>query len=315
MQNVLILNATAGLFRHVPDELRRSKLAEVETWVSGRAQLCVCETLQDLDNVLEQLDPQRCRWVALAGGDGTFLHGISGLVRRFAFDTPPIALLPAGTVATGAKNFGLRGPLKSAVRRLLEDPISPLPRVSRPTLLVRSAGTTQVGFTMGTGLVARFFQHYYDQGAGGIPTAARIFSRVFAGSFLNSAFSRGILDPLPCQISIEGKPCTSSAYSLVVASVFRDLGMGLQVTYRAGEDPNRLHLVASPLPGKQLGPQAPRVLLGRPLRGSGHIDALVQDFELAFPEPGGPYVLDGELLQSQRVQVAPGPRLALLSDR
>jgi hypothetical protein len=93
--------------------------------------------------------------------------------------------------------------------------------------------------------------------------------------------------------------------------------------YRAGAPaadarcaaPSRVHVVASALGARALGPQLPRVLLGRPLRGEGHVDAVARDVMLRFTgSPGsGAYVLDGELLHAQQVHVSPGPVLRHLS--
>jgi hypothetical protein len=123
-----------------------------------------------------------------------------------------------------------------------------------------------------------------------------------------------VLDPLPCSIEVEGRPLAPRAFSLVCAAVVRDLGLHMRVTYRAGEDPGRIHLVASPLSSRELGPQAPRVLAGKPIRGAGHFDDLVSDFAVRFPEPTspGPYVLDGEMLRAKIVRVRPGPRLRVV---
>ena len=60
----------------------------------------------------------------------------------------------------------------------------------------------------------------------------------------------------------------------------------------------------------QLGPRAPLVLAGRPLGGPHHVDELVERFDIRF-ESEGHYVLDGELLEADRVEVTAGPQLAI----
>ncbi|HVY44722.1 MAG TPA: hypothetical protein VHB21_02540, partial [Minicystis sp.] len=88
------------------------------------------------------------------------------------------------------------------------------------------------------------------------------------------------------------------------------------VTYRAGEDPSRLHLVASPRAPRELGPRAPRVLAGRTIGGPGHVDELVRAFSVAFGDDapgGGPFVLDGDMLRARTVRVSPGPELRVMA--
>jgi hypothetical protein len=89
----------------------------------------------------------------------------------------------------------------------------------------------------------------------------------------------------------------------------RDLGIHMLVTYRAGEDPSRPHLVASALPAKRLGPRMPLVLSGRSIGGRDHFDDLVRSFVVRYGEEPGPYVLDGEILRARDVEVTAGPIL------
>jgi hypothetical protein len=132
-------------------------------------------------------------------------------------------------------------------------------------------------------------------------------ARVFVESFWGGSLARRVLDPLPCSIEVEGRRLAPEAWSLICAAVVRDLGIHMLVTYRAGEDPARPHLVASPLPSQKLGPRAPLVLAGRSIGGRGHFDDLVRDFVVRFPGKVGPYVLDGDVLRAGSVRVSGGP--------
>jgi hypothetical protein len=181
----------------------------------------------------------------------------------------------------------------------------------RPTLRVVSPDAERLGFIFGTGLVARFFDRYYAAGAGGYGAAAKIVARVFIGSFRSDAYSKSVLDPMPCRLEVDGIELSPRAWSLICCSVVRDLGLHLWVTHRAGEDPERPHLVASPLSTRELGPQAPRVLAGKPLAGPDNFDDLVERFTLRFPGEDGSWVLDGDVFRSSTVSVSAGPRIRL----
>jgi hypothetical protein len=65
------------------------------------------------------------------------------------------------------------------------------------------------------------------------------------------------------------------------------------------------------LPGA-LGPQMPRVLSGRPLRGEPRVDALAASLRIDFDQEDGGYVLDGDVLRCRWASVQPGPALSLL---
>jgi len=88
----------------------------------------------------------------------------------------------------------------------------------------------------------------------------------------------------------------------------------MKVNYRAGEDLERVHLVASQLPPHLLGPRCPLVLMGKRIGGKGHVDDLFQSFVVRF-SPEGPYVLDGDMFRASEVSVSAGPTINVLSLR
>jgi diacylglycerol kinase family enzyme len=248
--------------------------------------------------------------VVLVGGDGSFMRGLSALGEAFgARDLPPVALAPAGTVGTVARNLGLRSAL--AVTRAACAGEAHL--TTSPTLRVRDeSGRARLAFVFGAGLAAQFFGVYYRSRAPGLATAAGIAARVFAGSFVGSALAREVLGFAACTLRVDGERHPAAAWSLVVASVVRDLGLHFHVTYRAGERSDRFHVVASGLPPGRLGPQMPRVIAGRPLAGEPRVDAMARTLAVEFTDGPGPYVLDGDLLRAQSVVVEAGPVLRLL---
>jgi hypothetical protein len=246
------------------------------------------------------------------------MSGVSAFARA-ADVLPTFAFAPGGTVSTVARNWGLRGPMQAYAERLVREVIAgELYAVRRPTLRV-AAEHDRIGFVFGAGLVSNFFDTYYASNTLGYRAAARIVARVFAGSLLMSLLgSRGaaagdlarrILIPTPALLSTDGFDHTPNAWSLVVASVVRDLGLHMLVTPRAGQDPSRFHAIGSPLGASALGPQLPRVLLGKKLRGAENVDVLARELRLRFTAERDAYVLDGELFRSRTVTVTAGPQI------
>ena len=276
-------------------------------------------TFQELDQaarvIAQESGPQT---VVLAGGDGSHMAGITALARAFGDrPLPGIALAPGGTVGTVARNWGMHGrPDRHAARLLDAIGGGTASSTPRPTLRVRDGGGgDRIGFIFGTGLVSQFVDEYYASPHQGLGGAARIVARVFAGSLTGGELARKVLTPVPCTITVDGRLEKASAYSLVVSSVVRDLGLSMRVLYRAGEDPERVHLVASALGAKQLGPQMPLVLAGRPLRGRDHVDTLASAFRVTFSGAHHAYVLDGDVLHAPWVEVSAGPMLRVLTPR
>lgn len=286
-------------------------------------------SISELDAAAEELARDVPDAVVLAGGDGSYMAGVTALARAFTAagrgeDTlPAIGLAPGGTVSTVARNWGflggglLSGGERDAARyvsRLLDAAAAGRAvTTTRPTLRAADDRTTRIGFIFGAGLVSRFFEVYDEEGSRGYRGAASIVARIFAGSFAGGALARRVLTPVPCTIVVDGTPAPFDAASLVCASVVPNLGIGMRLLYRAGEAQDRFHVVATPLGPALLGPQMPLVLAGRPLIGERRVDALARDLELGFPEGGDAYVLDGELLRAERVHVRAGPPLRILS--
>jgi diacylglycerol kinase family enzyme len=301
MRAVVVVNRRANrLVRETPllGELRRK-----------REDVRVVETasLADLDEAAREIAKEAPETVVLAGGDGSYMAGVTALAR--ATETlPAIALAPGGTVSTVARNWGFRGDRAKYTRCILDAVARGGPRTTRrPTLRVGE----RIGFIFGAGLVARFFEVYEREGARGYGGAARIVARIFTGSFVGSAFARSILEPVSCHVSLDGEPAPFDRVSLACASVVRDLGLSMKVLYRAAESLDRFHAVATPLGPTRLGPQMPLVLAGRPLLGP-RVDALARSLSLRFPDGGGAYVLDGELLRADEIEITPGPTLAIV---
>ena len=311
MQIDLVVNPHARMV-----ERDGSLLDRLRAVSEGRCDLHVTHSLGELTQLCQRVADRGSDLVLLCGGDGSLMAGVTALSDAFGDDSiPPIAPIPGGTAGTVARNWGFSGDPPRCLERLLSRPRR---RIVRPSLRVEAwdgAGNLerrQLGFIVGTGLVAQFFDLYYERNAPGYLGAARIVARIFVESFYGGPVASRVLDPLPCTLQVEGAELEPRAWSLVCCAVVPNLGIHMLVTHRAAEDHERPHLVATPLPPRQLGPRALRVLTGRPIGGRDNVDQLVRKFAIRFPNRG-PYVLDGELLETSRLEVTAGPRLTIMT--
>lgn len=298
--------------------LRRDDgLAQVFARVAAEAGATLHETrsLAELEEVARRLAERGADCVVLAGGDGSCMAGTSALARAFGERMPRVAFAPGGTAGTVARNWGYRGPMAAYARRIVLAARAGAGTLTpRPTLRVRDdAGRDAVGFIFGAGLVASFFDAYYARPLQGYAGAAAIVARVFAGSFVGGQLAHRVLAPVAAELSLDGHACVPRSFSLVAASVVKNLGLHMILLHRAAEDPARVHVVASSLGAATLGPQLPLVLAGRPLLGRDHIDALARDIRLRFTAGPGACVLDGEVFHAAEVRVTNGPVLEYLS--
>jgi diacylglycerol kinase (ATP) len=274
-------------------------------------------TLADLDRAAEVMAQEGATAVVLAGGDGSTMAGVTALRRAFGEVLPPVAIAAAGTVGVIARNLrdggGERDPV-ALVRAVGRGEVRET--MTTPTLRVHDdAGGDRVAFIFGTGLVARFFEVYDAAPRQGLGMAGWLAGRAFAGSFVGTPFARRMLSPVGATLRVDGVPCSSRSrareWSLVLASVVRDVGLGIRATYRAGERADRFHVVASTQSPRGLAMQVPRVLTGRAMAGIDAVDALVAELQVTFDTPDG-YVLDGDALRAREVRIEAGPVVRVL---
>jgi diacylglycerol kinase family enzyme len=270
-------------------------------------------SLLELADVAQGVAERGTSGVVLAGGDGSTMAGVTALWRALGDAMPAVALAPGGTVGVVARNLnqGTRASLGGAgargarlVRAVCEGTAVEL---TTPTLRVRDdAGGDRVAFIFGAGLVARFFDVYEAGPRQGIGAAAGLAGRALLGSIVGTDFAKKVLTPVACTLEVEGEARASRAWSLVLASVVKDVGLGVKATYRAGERTDRFHAVASTRGPRGLATQVPRVLTGRGMVGEDQVDALVERLKVRF-EASGAYVVDGDVVRAGEVTVEAGP--------
>lgn len=296
----LIINRRAKRYQQDPQ-----LLAEMQKQSRNRCRVWVTESVQELDEVTAEICDLDSEFVAFSGGDGSLMAGVSALYRHGNAQRA-IAVLPGGTTGTIARNFGVSGDPVRALRRLTERPLRRRKQASLQILADRAE--PRLGFIFGTGLVTRFFRVYYQDGARGLAGAAGLVARIFAGSFVGGELAQQVMQPMRCKVQIDGSALAADAFSLVCCAVVKDLGLGMRLTYRGAEDPQRPHLVVSSEPPRRLGPRMPWVLAGRSIASAGGFDDLFDSLRIDFPEAGA-FVLDGDLIAASRVEIQAGPQL------
>jgi diacylglycerol kinase family enzyme len=313
--DVVINRAASGLRA---DRGLRGAIVRAAAAAAGggeRARVHETRDLDDLERVARAIASHGTAGVVLAGGDGSYMAGLSALSRACGpAPLPPVAFAPGGTVCTISRNLGMRGGARRWATRVVRAACEGTARTVRhATLRVRDdCGGDRVGFIFGGGLVVRFFDAYYRAPRQGLWTAAGLVARIFAGSFTGGELAAKVLGPTACSLRVDGETQTARAWSLVLASVIRDVGLHMLVPYRAGESADRFHVVASGQRPRDLAGQLPRVLSGRPLAGDPHVDALARSLRVVFDGADGGYVLDGDVFWARAVTVEPGPVLSIL---
>jgi diacylglycerol kinase (ATP) len=285
----------------------RARLAEI---AGARGEVVETHTPGDVADAARAFAARGVDLVATVGGDGTNLSAVTELVRAYGdAELPTIAFLRGGTVNTVASNLGVRGRPDQILSRLMAR-FDRVPTVEHDVMRVEVDGRAPVyGFMFAAAMGARYLAAYYGGPIPGMPWAVLLTARTMASSLVAGRHARWLFAPVDVDLTVDGEAGLAHPRLLVCATV-KDLGLGFKVTWRAGDEPGRFHVIASELSTTRMALQLPRVFTGRPLAGGPHLDRLARDVDVRFRAPQT-VTVDGELYRTTRVRVRSGPRLRI----
>ncbi|HUS65058.1 MAG TPA: diacylglycerol kinase family protein [Kofleriaceae bacterium] len=298
----VVLNPNALGVRRRPG--MRERLQQI---LGHRGEVIETRTPEDLAAAARHFAEGGVHVVGTCGGDGTNLSTVTEMVRAYGVDhLPTFAILRGGTVNTIAENLAIRGKPEEILGRLVaRADAGEVPTRGQDLLVVNK----MYGFLFAAAMGARFLEAYYGGPLPGPAWAAVLAARTVASSLVTGAFARWLFAPVEMALEIDGRAVTDFvAPRLFLASTVPDVGIGMKVTWQAGKQPGRFHLIASNLSTVAMGLQLHRVLAGQPLAGSPHLDTLAAHARIRFAEPQT-FTLDGELFRERDVDIAVGPRL------
>jgi diacylglycerol kinase family enzyme len=286
---------------------RRRGLRDRLQALAGRwAEVVETRTPADLRAAIERF--RGLPVIATCGGDGTNLSTITEVVRACeGKPLPTIAILRGGTVNTIAENLGIHGEPDAIFERLVGWVARGEEVPSRGQDLLQVNGL--YGFLFASLMGARFLEAYYGGLRPGPAWAGLLAARTVASSLVKGPFSRWLFSPVELTLTVDGeRPRDITRPRLLLASTVPDVGIGMKVTWQAGRQPGRFHLIATELSTTKMALQLHKVLGGRPLSGGPHLDVLAKSATIEFAQPQT-YTLDGDLFRETRVDIAVGPRL------
>ena len=238
--------------------------------------------------------------LALCGGDGT-THAMLSAIARVNGPMPRIALLGGGTINTIARNLGVRGDPEMRLARLVGNLHGVLSTTRQTILRIDDGKDVKLGFLFAALLGARFLARYYDHPS---PSPMRAL-RLAAGVALSALGGRpsDVFAAAPLELEVDGTHRTLATARLLVASTIPDVGVGMRITPRAHDRPERFQLVAAGITPAEMARQIPAVQAGRALQGEEIVDALCSRVAIVFTAPE-PYTLDGDLYKATRLTIS-----------
>ena len=274
--------------------------------LGDRGRVAVTRDAEELRAALSVFRADECETIATCGGDGTNVFVLTEMMRIWrGGPLPRMALLRGGTINIVAENLGIRGTPEAILRRLLHDhPRQPARCAELDTLVVDGRS----GFIFAAGLPSRFLSSYYDGSGTGRLRAIALVLRSLGSILVGGRFSRGLLEQVPTEFSVDGSPPRRGSPNVLLATTVANVGLGLRVGYRVGQTPGQFHALAAKAEGRHLWTSLLPVLLGRPGPWPSHLDRLATRLDLRF-DVDQACLLDGELFSAARVTVEIGARM------
>jgi diacylglycerol kinase family enzyme len=269
--------------------------------------------LDVLPDAVRRIRSQGCDIVAVCGGDGSYFHMLSVLIREYGAAPLPLFLpLRAGTMNTIVRSIGGRW---RRPERMLAHVMTDYRRghtyevVERQVMAVADA---EYGFMFGAGPIVNFIRVYYAQKRRGPATAARLIALLACSALLRTSFSRGVFQSLEADVDCDGERVPFRHFNIMYASTLVDIGLGFRPTYLATRKAGFFHLLAGPIRPVELVRKLWRMYRGFPTESHQLYDNLARRVVVEFPVPTE-YMIDGEILGPTRtLTIAAGPRLRLI---
>ncbi len=160
-----------GLISNPHSRRNRSQLAAIEAIVANHSHILhqVTENHEQIPQALHDFAARGVNVLAINGGDGTTARVLTELFEQRPFRSlPSVILLPGGTTNMNVGDVGLRGKLRTAVRRMTHwagTGCGNVHRLTRPILRVQGSvdRKTAYGMFFGAGTIIRGIEYCQDK--------------------------------------------------------------------------------------------------------------------------------------------------------
>jgi diacylglycerol kinase (ATP) len=304
----VVINPYAGKNRRL-----RERATQFSKAVGSDGLVRETGSLAEMEEVAREFRQQAIDILAICGGDGSFFHTLSAMVRAYGAEPLPRFLpLRAGSMNTLARSVGCR---RGRPERVLAHAVADY-RAGRPFEFTErhliAVNGEHYGFMVGAGTIVNFLRLYYGAPGRGPGAAAKLVARVAVAAVMRSALARGLFQPTEADIECDGERVPHRRFTVIYASSITDIGLGFKATYLATRKRGFFHLLAGPVGATQVLRRLRRLRRGWPLEIDELYDNLAQRVRVEFPRPTH-YMIDGDILEAvTTLEVLTGPRLTII---
>ena len=155
----------AAVITNATSARNRRRVERIERALGRNVDHRVCDSIEDLPKVVDDLLRARVELLGVNGGDGTIHSVLTDLAQKCEGDFPTLALLPGGSTNMTARDINA-GPLslRAALASFVAAIERPPKTVSRCAIRARDGSRPpQIGFLFGMGAVIRGIEYCHER--------------------------------------------------------------------------------------------------------------------------------------------------------
>lgn len=289
------------------------RVVRFESIVGNDGEVVATSDLAELERLLERLRDETVEIIAVCGGDGSFYHVISRVVRLWGKQPLPLLLpLRAGTINNLARTIGAR---RKRPERMLAHVVKDYRYGRTHEVTQRNlirVNDEHYGYIVGAGLITNFLRLYYS---GRKPGPARAFgllvvcglSWIFGTSLIHA-----VVHTIAADIDCDGERVPFREYTLILASSVTHIGLGVKPFYLSARKLGYYHLLAGNSTAGKLLSRVWRFFRGFPAELDSLYDTIAARVVIEFAEPQA-YTINGDILDPVRtLTLEAGPRVSFI---
>jgi len=292
---------------------RPRRMARFRDLVGTDGEVVATSSLAELDSALSRFREADVDILAVCGGDGSFYHAVSRVVRIWKDHELPLLLpLRAGTINNLSRTIGARRRrAESMLGHVVKDYRQGRTHVVTQRDLIRVNGD-DYGYIIGAGLIVNFLRLYYSGRKPG-PTRAFALLVVLAVSYVfGTSLIEGGVRTIDADIRCDGERVPFRGYTLILASSVAHIGLGVKPFYLSARKRGYYHLLAGGSTPGQLFRRLWRFFRGFPADLDSMYDNMASEVVIEFAEPQS-FTINGEILDPVRVlRLGAGPRVTFI---
>ena len=293
---------------------RPGRLERFRTIVGQDGEVVATRDLAEVNVTLSRFHERKVDIIAVCGGDGSFYHVVSRVIKIWGSDTIPLLLpLRGGTINN----------LSRTIRARRRRPESMLAHVVKDYRHGRTHEVTQrdliaingsdYGYIVGAGLIVNFLRLYYSGRSPGPVRAFWLLGLLGLSNVFGTSLITGVVKPFEADVVCDGERVPFRAFTMVLASSVAHIGLGVKPFYLSARKRGYFHVLAGPATPTELLGKLYRFFRGFPASLVTLHDTMAREVRIEFAEPTS-YTINGELLAPvMTLELSPGPRVSFIS--